>query len=617
VRARRPDWDFDYAPVVTRSRDEGRVELDLIVATTSPTNERTVVRALRDLADDVVIETVVDSAPIHWLRARGSGEVQLDAAESALHRAGIQVRYVASAIRGSLRLPPQLICGKSARVRVARPRPTSSERSDRVPEVRDGDWFRGPLGANVDRTYCGGGGGTRIAVIDDDAADLERVQVAQAVPVGVSTIAQTLSHGTRMVAWATGAITEEGARFEGIAPASHVSLYCIPKPETDISSLPIAIVRAVLDGADVIVCATYVEGSASPMLDDAIELARRCGRRGRGTIVIFPTGRETSSFGTSVHSSLSLALGAPATDPRAFCIGPSGRGGGWFLWRDRKGALRPFANRGPGVRWLAPGDDLAHPFSSRDRLAHGESSAAAAIATGVVILVLSKNPSLRGTEVDAILTRCCEPVPPLTDGSPSSLADPSDLLPVGIDRDGHNAKHGYGRLDATRACVAASDPIALALVTIGDDDAARAVARARIESPRWRCLYSQALARWAVRALLADASASHSAAALARHGRLLAHRARRASAQHAGSFARGLALTLRMLATSAEAPRPSRRVSAELLALETGLRSLAAAGDDGPVLERVEELWTVVRESFSPPVAESTSSRLGDRRVPA
>src|SRR5262249_33308705 len=158
-------------------------------------------------------------------------------------------------------------------------------------------------------------------------------------------------------------------------------------------------------GADVIMCASYIEGTTSPMLDDALEFAARLGRRGRGAAVVFPVGRETSSPATSSHASLSLALGDPASDPRVFAIGPSGKEGGWFFWRDRKGRLRPFANRGPAVRWLAPGDDLTFPFLQDERLFHSESSGASAIAAGVILLVMESNPALRLTEVDAILTR--------------------------------------------------------------------------------------------------------------------------------------------------------------------------------------------------------------------
>ena len=207
------------------------------------------------------------------------------------------------------------------------------------------------------------------------------------------------------------------------------------------------------------------------MLDDALELARRAGRRERGTVVVLPTGRETSSPGSSLHASLSVSLADPASDPRVHCVSPSGRDGGWFLWRDARGRWRPFANRGPCVRWMAPGDDLAYPLEAGPRLIHAESSGASAVAAGAVALVLAANPELESSEVHALLSRtAAPPVDPSFDGT--SLADPADLLPSGRDRDGHDAKCGYGRLDATAGTRAASDPFALALIVIGERDAA-------------------------------------------------------------------------------------------------------------------------------------------------
>ncbi|MGH7270376.1 MAG: hypothetical protein ACREJ3_08080, partial [Polyangiaceae bacterium] len=281
-----------------------------------------------------------------------------------------------------------------------------------------------------------------------------------------------------------------GQRYAGVAPDASVRLYCIPKAGFDVVSVPLALARAAFDGADVIVCATYLEGASSPLLDDDLEVATRLGRRGRGTVVVLPTGRETSSPGSSVHASLSLGLGDPASDPRVHCIAPGGRQGGWFLWPLR-GKLRPFSNRGPAVRWLAPGDDITYPFSARDRLFHAESSGASAIAAGVMLLVLGCNRHLRLHELHAILERTAI-APSRNEAPDATLSDPADVLPPGHDRDGHNAKCGYGRLNAARACACARDPVALQLVSMGEGAVAR----------QWcvrRHPYSNRVARWCVR----------------------------------------------------------------------------------------------------------------------
>jgi len=63
-----------------------------------------------------------------------------------------------------------------------------------------------------------------------------------------------------LVGWAVRARRSDGSTFTGVAPDASPRVYCIPKPGRDVWSLPLAILRAVDDGADVIVCATYVEG---------------------------------------------------------------------------------------------------------------------------------------------------------------------------------------------------------------------------------------------------------------------------------------------------------------------------------------------------------------------
>lgn len=450
-------------------------------------------------------------------------------------------------------------------------------------------------GVGVDRRRFGGGAGTRLAVIDDDAWASDALGLEREVLVMLDQPPRNQAHGALMVAWAVGA---RRRGFRGVAPDASPRLYLIPKPGSCVLALPVAIVRAVSDGADVVVCAAYVEGSTTPMLDDALEFAVRFGRRGRGCPVVFPTGREASSPRESLHASFSLGFGEPASDPRVFCVAPGARGEGWFLWRDRRGRSRPFANRGPAVRWLAPGDDLSCPVPPAsgvdpvsERLSHAESSGASALAAGVLLLVLSRNPELHVPELDALVRSTLSPVPPEAPPSAAPLADPWDLLPIARDRDGHNAKHGYGRLDAGRACLAAGDPLALALVLIGEDDAARAWSDAREGDPLARGLYSRHLARWAVRALLADPCLCHGVCALARHARLIAGSERRRRAHGAGAVARQIAILVRSLATSRGAPRASPRVRRELDAL---LDRLERACADAGRIDAIESVFAAL-----------------------
>jgi hypothetical protein len=565
-----PTWDFGYEALSSdHAVDEG-AGTNVVVATRCRVDAALLRAALRGLAEHVDADVVLDRAPLFWTRVRSAGTLSVDAITAALAGAAIDVRYVASATASSLVLPPPLPFGKPREARNPRgprgpreqspgePRGKNRESgwrtraarplASRSPETSRGDWFLGDGGGiRIDRDVCGTGAGMRLAVIDDETADLERVELERIVRIGVDDAPATSGHAALMVGWAMGALRPEGPRFVGVAPDASVRVYCIPKPGSDVVSLPTAIARAVFDGADVIVCATYLgAGTTSPLLDDALDVAAHLGRHGRGTVVLLPTGREASSPGNSVHASLSLTLDDPASDPRVHCVAPGGKEGGWFLWRGPSGKVRPFSNRGPAVRWLAPGDDVAYPFASRDQLFHAESSGASAIAAGVVLLVLGANPTLRLPELHALLARTVDAPAPSTDGLP--VADPADLLPFGHDRDGHNARTGYGRLNAAAACASARDPVALVLTAIGEGELAAAWC-SRPDLP-----YSTATARWLARALLARPDLDHALRTAARHVRLIAAKPSRARSHAPGALARQLGTLARELLRMAPPP---------------------------------------------------------------
>jgi hypothetical protein len=545
-------WDFPYEPL--RSADlpaGGR----FVVATSAVLACDVLVAVEALLGEALTWETVLARAPLFWTRVCGPRDLSAERLASALASAGAALRYVAPEGAASATLAPALACDPSMRARPTdwRARPATRRVTD---HPRASRWFLdAKTGLHVDRRRCGTGAGTRLAVIDNDGGESQLVGFEREIPIGVENIGRGSPHGSLMAAWAVGASGAPGS--PGVAPDASARLYVIPKPGTDVVSLPRAIAQAVFDGADVVVCATYMEQTWSPMLDDALAVATRLGRAGRGTAVVVACGREGSSPPDSVHASWSLSLGDPASDPRVFCIGPSGRHGGWFLWRDKRGKLRPFANRGPSIRWLAPGDDLADPLELRDRWCHAESSGASALAAGVLLLVVGANPRLRLRELDAIVTATASPIVADHTSLDASPADPFDLLPRGTDADGHNAKHGYGRMNALRACLAARDPICASLLRMGDEDAAVS-AFDLLDASR---PYSRATARWAARRMLADASTSHALRALLRHLRLLASDPGRGRAHVRGALARQLALFVGALARDANIPP---RVAADL-----------------------------------------------------
>jgi hypothetical protein len=567
-------WDFDYRPVRNAAVDEGEPAKDLVIATKGDVDPARIVELLAPGGADVEVTPLIATHPLFWTRVQAQKALDRRRLVDVLARAGIGVRYVTSARRGSQLLAPPLDFSE------ARPRRASDWRArpKRAHAELDtpGRWFLGSEGVDVERTVCGTGAGTRIAIVDNDGGAVEELALDAELRVGIDQPSRTSYHAAQLVAWAVGG---RSGTFTGVAPDASPRLYVIPKPGVDVFTLPLAIARAVDDGADVVVCATHIEGQNGPLLDDALELAARLGRRARGSVVIFPTSRELSSPPGSVHASLTLGLGEPASDPRVLCVAPSGRDGSWFLWRDKTGKLRPFSNRGPAVRFMAPGDDLADPIASAfaqqnsERMTHAESSGASAIAAGVALLVLARNPDLSASELTEVLE--CSVVSELRSRSETQVGDQNDLLPTGRDADGHDAKHGYGRLAARRACLVARDPVAAACIAIGADQTAASWLTRLGNAETERPAYSPELGAWAARALLADPELRHRAKLLARHLRLLAGHQDREVAQLPGALIRMVTLCVRALRSSRRAPEPPQCVARELGELGEQLNAIA------------------------------------------
>lgn len=565
-RTRQP-WFFDYTPLTVGRSEQLESDTDLVIATVEDIDPARVAELIGAGIAGLSVTPLISSHPVFWTRVESTEELDFARISRALTAGGIGVRFITSARQGNQALPPPLDFN-DARLRVARAWPARAKKplDDKDSPWR---WFLRGEGIDSNRAHCGTGAGTRFALIDDDGLDLDKVDLDAEVLVGVGAIPRAQSHAAMLVGWAVGARRSDGSMFTGVAPDASPRVYCIPKPGRDVWSLPLAILRAVDDGADVIVCATYVEGTTSPLLDDALEVAARLGRGGRGVLIAMPTGREMSSSEGSVHSSLSLSAADPASDPRVFCVGPSARDGRWFLWRDRRGRLRPFANRGPAVRFMTPGDDMASPFALDDRPSHAESSGASAIAGAAILLVLEANPTLSATDVDAALRLASVAVDPTRQYEDPGLADRRDLEPLGIDPDGHNAKHGYGRLSASRACLIATDPFAQALVRIGELEAAERYATLR--GGALQPLFGDRVARFAARASLREAGVCHALSAFMRTLRLTAA-TRLSASEPGGQYLRQLGVILRMLARESD----DADIGLEIRARAEHLRTLDA-----------------------------------------
>jgi hypothetical protein len=582
-------WDFDFAPIAIGGGDVDQPDSDLVIATETDVDAARVAELLRSLAPRIEISCLISVHPLYWTRVQASQAIDRQEAAARLREGGYSVRYVTSARYGSQALPPPLDFSD------ARPRrPTdwaARAQRDLVETKTPWRWFLREHGVDVTRPVCNTGAGTRLALIGNDGGDLEHIDLDAEHLVLVEGIPRGTNHGALLLGWSVAARTPSGY-FHGVAPDASPRFYCIPKPSAEILSLPLAIARAVHDGADVIVCATFVDGQTSPLLDDALELAIRMGRGGRGTVVVFPPSRQISRARTSRHSSFSLGLFDPASDPRVLCVGPSARDGRWFLCRDKRGKLRPFANRSPTVRFLAPGDDLAYPFADEDRPAHAQSSGASAVAAGVALLVLGNNPELSLPELHVALTETTSSVDASTQVDDPALGDHFELMPRETDPDGHNAKHGYGRLNATHASLVVSDPVSACLCRIGEPDAAARYLAFRRDGAGG-ALYSDRTAAWAARVLLRERQATHVLSAVCRAVRLFQAHPEHLPDQPAGHLLRQIALTLRVLLLA----HPPDGVLDELERLERSVRELltqhaATVAVEHAIAATLELLWT-------------------------
>ena len=234
---------------------------------------------------------------------------------------------------------------------------------------------------------------------------------------------------------------------------------------------------------------------------------------------------------------------------------------------------------------------MASPLAEGDRPAHAESSGASAVAAGALLLVIEQNAELGVEEVDRLLIETTIPIDPAQRCKDPDLGDPSDLLPDGRDPDGHNAKHGYGRLCVAAACLSARDPITATLVGIGEMHAAEKYAAER--SCAVPPAYSDRLARWSARVLLADPIVKQAFRVIARAMRLSARRDAPEGPAHLGQLTRQLGLAVRLLLRA----RPPREIEEELICLEARIRD--ALAHEGSSAAADEALVALAKRVFA------------------
>ena len=294
--------------------------------------------------------------------------------------------------------------------RAHRGRPLPSPTGRRAPVSRD---RAGETGFSGPRAAASGwtarlrtGAGTRLAVIDDEAADVEQVELDRVVLVGVDAAPATTGHAALMMGWAVGAAPPERPalprrRARRVRPRStasrsrgSTSSRCRWRSRGPCSTARTSSSARRTSRAARAPCSTTPSRSRRASGDGGRGDRGRVSDRSRDVERGDIGAREPVARARRPRRAIRASIASRPAGGRAggFCGGPQGQ-------------LRPFANRGPAVRWLAPGDDVAYPFSSRDRLFHAESSGASAIAAGVMLLLLGATAGSDRHEVHAILAR--------------------------------------------------------------------------------------------------------------------------------------------------------------------------------------------------------------------
>lgn len=205
-----------------------------------------------------------------------------------------------------------------------------------------------------------------------------------------------------------------------------------------------------------------------PHLDAVVTEAARCGRGGRGAVIVCSSGRPNKSptYAATPGSSLGVRSVAHGADelgahPDVLLVGPCDLAGRWLRVPRRDLLTTPLLARSmPGIQGrLGPSMGVVAPGVHTDigTLADG-SSQASAIVAAVAGLVLRANPDLRAAEVRQLFRQTAF-VPRTVD----VVRGPEALSCSSFDRSGHNFKVGAGMVNPLGAVLSARDPVCQAL----------------------------------------------------------------------------------------------------------------------------------------------------------
>jgi len=227
--------------------------------------------------------------------------------------------------------------------------------------------------------------------------------------------------------------------------------------------------------ADVVLIAMSDGAWGTPRyLRDVLREAARGGRGGRGASIFCSVGDpsrnharedDSAALGADDLASQPWVHAVAACDgrgrwyrvyPNYACPGPANGNASAHADNAGNGANGATYNRlGPAIALAA----LGEPRRWSEQIASDDSSQATAVAAAAAARVLQQNRDLSAVELRALLALTAD-VPGAVDGGRGLAAGAFDAR----DRLGHSFKIGHGVVNAPAACLAAADPVCLALL---------------------------------------------------------------------------------------------------------------------------------------------------------
>lgn len=228
--------------------------------------------------------------------------------------------------------------------------------------------------------------------IDLNHPDLNLYNISYDTESGVSSSHIYGEHGTNCAGFIS-AITNNNIGIASLAPSCRL----MSVSNTLISSLDSSQKRANginfawQNGASVI-SNSWRSGYPNSMLDDAISNALKKGRSGKGTVVVFATGnnsRSSISYPSSIAESGLIAVGAS----------------------DNLGKRAKFSQYGKGLDVVAPGYSVLTTNINASYMSGSGTSFATPLVAATSALLISLNPNLTASEVEATICKFATKLP--------------------------------------------------------------------------------------------------------------------------------------------------------------------------------------------------------------